>query len=204
MVHGSLRSLPLQLGTLIGLGLGLILGVGLSHGTECSTNVSEYAIDIWQLEQGLPHISVTSIAQTPDGYLWVGTFNGLARFDGVRFTIFTDHNTPALDNSAITYLHTDAQGALWIVTHTGGLVRMAAGQFTTVLKDNAQLLLAGGDGSEDSPPRLVLRNRNGGWHTIEDNRVQPVDGLQAKDAPQFLFENTCLSWIAHRGAINHS
>ncbi len=204
MVHGSLRSLPLQLGTLIGLGLGLILGVGLSHGTECSTNVSEYAIDIWQLEQGLPHISVTSIAQTLDGYLWVGTFNGLARFDGVRFTIFTDHNTPALDNSAITYLHTDAQGALWIVTHTGGLVRMAAGQFTTVLKDNAQLLLAGGDGSEDSPPRLVLRNRDGIWHTIEDNRVQRVDGMQAKDAPQFLFENTCLSWIAHRGAINHS
>ena len=46
---------------------------------------SDYLIDVWRGESGLPSSSVTSIAQTPDGYLWIGTYNGLARFDGVRF-----------------------------------------------------------------------------------------------------------------------
>ena len=179
-------------------------GALVSWGSELVTHTGDYTIQNWQLEQGLPHISVTTIAQTPDGYLWVGTFNGLARFDGLRFTVFHEGNTPALGNSAITYLHTDEQGALWIVTLAGGLVRMAAGQFTVVLKENAQLLLGGADSSDGSGPQLLLRDRNGGWHSIENDRVLPADTRSTNVAPHFLFENTCLSWIAQRGAIQRS
>src|SRR5512137_2380204 len=67
-----------------------------ARGNEPLAHVGDYTIQNWQLEQGLPQISVTSIAQTPDGYLWVGTFNGLVRFDGVRFTVFHEGNTPTL------------------------------------------------------------------------------------------------------------
>ena len=50
--------------------------------------VPNYFTRTWQVEDGLPQNKVTAVVQTRDGYLWVGTYNGLARFDGVRFTVF--------------------------------------------------------------------------------------------------------------------
>ena len=51
---------------------------------------NEYVLRAWDMEDGLPHNSVSGIAQTPDGYLWLATREGLARFDGVRFTSFNN------------------------------------------------------------------------------------------------------------------
>src|ERR1051326_4200794 len=58
--------------------------------------LSEYTVRSWQTDEGLPHNLVRAITQTPDGYLWVGTRVGLAQFDGIHFTVFDSHNTPAL------------------------------------------------------------------------------------------------------------
>ena len=124
-------------GPVIGLGLGLLWGTLVSWGGELSTNTGDYSIENWQLEQGLPQISVTSIAQTPDGYLWLGTFNGLVRFDGVRFRVFDEGNTPNLGSSGIRQLEVDDQGALWILTMADTLVRMAAGEFTALPREDA-------------------------------------------------------------------
>src|ERR1044071_6007797 len=55
---------------------------------------SEFIVDFWQTDQGLPDNFITSMAQTPDGYIWVGTFNGLARFNGSEFVAFDSGNTP--------------------------------------------------------------------------------------------------------------
>jgi ligand-binding sensor domain-containing protein len=66
--------------------------------------ISQYLHDVWTTEQGLPQNSITSIVQTRDGYLWLGTFGGLARFDGVRFTVFTVGNTEGLTNNRIKFL----------------------------------------------------------------------------------------------------
>ncbi len=55
--------------------------------------ITQYGHDVWQIENGLPQNTVTSITQTRDGYIWVGTHEGLARFDGVRFKIFDKHNS---------------------------------------------------------------------------------------------------------------
>ena len=52
----------------------------------------DYLVDDWDTENNLPSSTVTSIAQTPDGYLWIGTYNGLARFDGARFVTFDPVN----------------------------------------------------------------------------------------------------------------
>ncbi len=89
----------------------------------------DYLVDVWDTEKDLPNSSVTSIAQTPDGYLWVGTFNGLARFDGLRFVTFHPGNTPALRNARIQELFLDARGTLWINTYRGGLTSYSAGAF---------------------------------------------------------------------------
>src|SRR5262245_24767489 len=85
---------------------------------------------VWQEQHGLPQASVLAIAPTRDGYIWVGTHEGVARFDGVRFTPFTTANTAALGNPMVDALLEDRAGNLWIATYGGGLTRFDHGHFT--------------------------------------------------------------------------
>ncbi len=77
---------------------------------------SEYLIQKWDTSGGLPHNTVRAIAQTSNGYLWLGTENGLARFDGVRFENFGRENTPVLQDPNVQFLQTDSGGTLWVGT----------------------------------------------------------------------------------------
>ena len=86
---------------------------------EPSLEPSQYVLDNWQIPEGLPQTSVQAIARTPDGYLWVGTQEGLARFDGVRFTVFDNSNDPAIPSKYITVLFVDRAGRLWVGTRSG-------------------------------------------------------------------------------------
>src|SRR6185295_4369246 len=63
---------------------------------DSQRDLSRYGHDVWLTENGLPQNTVHSIAQTSDGYIWIGTEAGLARFDGVTFTIFDKQNTPQM------------------------------------------------------------------------------------------------------------
>ena len=83
---------------------------------------AEYLIDSWETDQGLPENSATAMVQTPEGYLWFGTFNGLVRFDGIKFTVFDPSNTPELPSPGIVNLHLDASRRLWVSTYRGLVV----------------------------------------------------------------------------------
>ncbi len=85
----------------------------------------------WQDRDGLPQNTVQAIVQTRDGYLWLGTEDGLARFDGVKFTVFNRNNTPEVKNNYITALFESADGTLWIGTRGGGVIRFSGGKFET-------------------------------------------------------------------------
>jgi signal transduction histidine kinase/ligand-binding sensor domain-containing protein/CheY-like chemotaxis protein len=90
--------------------------------------VTQYRQDVWT--EGLPQFSIHHITQTPDGYLWLATQAGLARFNGQRFTVFDNRNTPELLTNTIWALRADRAGSLWIGTVTGGVVRYRDGRFT--------------------------------------------------------------------------
>ena len=92
---------------------------------------SEYIVDVWQTEQGLPDNFLNDIAQTPDGYIWVSTFNGLARFNGVEFVACDAANTPELPSSRIVDLDLDRKGRLWIRSEYGHLSLWWNGRFKT-------------------------------------------------------------------------
>jgi signal transduction histidine kinase/ligand-binding sensor domain-containing protein len=91
---------------------------------------SDYLTDVWTAENGLPYSSVTALNQTPDGYLWVGTYNGLARFNGIHFVTFDPANTPALTHARVRRLFVDAAGTLWINSYDGSLTTYRQGHFT--------------------------------------------------------------------------
>lgn len=112
----------------------LLIGSGTVLALDSRRDLSQFSHAVWLTENGLPQNTVHSIAQTMDGYIWIGTEEGLARFDGVRFTVFDKQNTPQLKSNYIRALLTDRQGALWIGT-AEGLVHMRAGKFTLFTTD---------------------------------------------------------------------
>jgi signal transduction histidine kinase/ligand-binding sensor domain-containing protein len=91
----------------------------------------EYSLSTIGIDAGLPHPTVTTTLQTRDGYLWVGTQGGLARFDGARFTTFQPSNTPALPTGTVRCLFEDAAGDLWAGLENG-VVRFHAGRFELI------------------------------------------------------------------------
>src|SRR5262249_56040250 len=96
-----------------------------------STALAQYRFDQWTADTGLPQNIITAIQQTPEGYLWVATLDGLTRFDGVRFTVFNKSNTPGLRSNRFICLYQDAAGDLWAGTEVGVVTRDHQGQFTT-------------------------------------------------------------------------
>lgn len=87
---------------------------------------SDYQLDKWSVDDGLPQISVLSLTQDHRGYLWVGTQNGIARFDGLRFTVF-DRTHGGVDTTLAAVAWTDREDAVWFGTPRGA-VRMKDGQ----------------------------------------------------------------------------
>ena len=99
-----------------------------------SSALAQYRFDSWTTENGLPNNWVMALRQTRDGYLWLTTADGVARFDGVNFWVFNKVNTPGLTTNWFSYraLWEDAQGNLWMGTHDGGVVRYHDGIFTSL------------------------------------------------------------------------
>src|SRR5882724_1700048 len=93
-------------------------------------SVTQYVQTTWTADQGLPSGRVLSIAQTPDGYLWIATMLGLVRFDGAQFKVFDTTTTRALKHDYIWTLFVDKDGALWVGTYGGGLARYKDGVFS--------------------------------------------------------------------------
>ncbi len=126
----------------------LVLFVATAAPTLATLNpaqdITQYIDKTWQADSGLPENSVLSVAQTADGYLWLGTEEGLVRFDGVRFTVFDKANTSGLGSNQIWALLVDRQQNLWIGTRGGGLTCLTQGRFrpiaSPVLPSNESIL----------------------------------------------------------------
>jgi signal transduction histidine kinase/ligand-binding sensor domain-containing protein len=104
--------------------LALILAV---IGAKARADDSPFVVDSWSVEEGLPDSEAISVLQGSDGYLWIGTQHGLVRFDGNRFTVFNQMNTPGLTSDRIVFLFQDNETNLWIGTESSGLEMIASG-----------------------------------------------------------------------------
>ena len=113
--------------------LGLVALLSALLGDPCRTSAQmadgRFSIDSWGTGQGLlPDDSVLAMTQTRDGYLWLGTLNGMVRFDGVRFSVFDESNTPKLPSIKIVRLFEDSRSNLWVGTDTAGAALIVQGR----------------------------------------------------------------------------
>lgn len=83
----------------------------------------------WNTQMGLPQGTVSAIVEDAFGFLWIGTFGGLVRFDGNQFEVFDQSRVPELLSNYISSLHFDREGTLWIGTAEGQLLHMRDGRF---------------------------------------------------------------------------
>ncbi len=130
-----------------------------------SAQPENYTTRVWQTQDGLPQETVQAVAQTPDGFLWIGTTGGLLRFDGSHFVTFDRGNTPAFKESSVFSLMTARDGTLWIGTEGGGLIRMREGRFRP---------FGPADGLMDGFVRCTLEDRRDGriWIGTDDGLFQ--------------------------------
>ncbi len=124
-----------------------------SPSLDPSKLLTQYGLDVWQSDQGLPQNSVNAILQTHDGYLWFGTQEGLVKFNGIDFMVFDKRNTPELRSNYIWTLYEDSHNSLWVGTNGGGVSRLSNNSWTTytteqgLASDVVQALLEDAEGS---------------------------------------------------------
>jgi ligand-binding sensor domain-containing protein/two-component sensor histidine kinase len=107
-------------------------------GLDPDRDIGQYSHRAWTKRDGLPQNSVLSIAQTPDGYLWFGTMEGLVRFDGTSFSTLNTRNTPQLGSNYVLCLLVDHSGTLWVGTNGAGLLRLRNGEIKHAIEPTDQ------------------------------------------------------------------
>ena len=140
--------------------------------------LTQYSTSSWTQQQGLPQDTVRTITQTTDGYLWVGTDEGLARFDGYDFTIFNrDHGD--LPSNSITVLASGTDGSLWIGQNSG-LTRYRDRHFRTYTRK---------DGLPDDAISALFEDHSGNLWIVAGGNLTRFDGatftnyLRGRDIP---------------------
>jgi ligand-binding sensor domain-containing protein/signal transduction histidine kinase len=98
------------------------------HPLDPAVSPGNYVLDRWSSDDGLPQNFVTALLQTRDGFLWLGTQEGVVRFDGVRFDPFREDELAALGARQVLALAEGGDGSLWIGSYGGGLVRFRDGR----------------------------------------------------------------------------
>jgi len=161
-----------------------------------------HIIRTWQTEDGLPQNTITTLLQSHDGYLWIGTYNGLARFDGVQFTVFNNSKRPELPNDRITSLFEGDDGTLWIGHATGEITSYKNGRFT------AQKLPMNWSGKKissvatDEDGDVWLLNEDGLLARLRDGFTLLPEGGIANKLVDMTRSPTGAIWVARDGRVS--
>lgn len=167
--------------------------------------ITQYVHDIWTTDNGLPENTVNSILRTRDGYIWIATWDGLARFDGVRFTVFNKNNTPILGNNLFWVLFEGRDDTLWIGTLGAGLYAVNNGhwrRFTTDegLSNDTIMSL-----HEDRYGNLWIGTLRGGLNKLKDGKFTNYttkEGLSSEAVLSIYEDRKANLWIGTGRGLN--
>jgi ligand-binding sensor domain-containing protein/signal transduction histidine kinase/CheY-like chemotaxis protein len=131
-------------------------------------SITQYLHTVWRSDDGLPQNSIQALLRTRDGYLWIGTQEGLVRFNGLEFKVFNKATTDAIRHNDIRALYEDRSGVLWIGTFGGGIVRYEDGQFKNYSVHH---------GLSNNSITCILQDQRGNlWVGTNDGLNEFVDG----------------------------
>ncbi|HEY0014684.1 MAG TPA: two-component regulator propeller domain-containing protein [Longimicrobium sp.] len=136
----------------------------------------------WGTEQGLPSNIALDIAQTRDGYLWLASYEGIVRFDGVSFRVFNESDIPGLGRASFWQVAVDSAGTLWAASERDGLVRYAGGRWTIfrmrdgLKSDKVTSLLPDTGG-------VLWVGTRGGVSRVRNGRVEPLPAPAGMEEP---------------------
>jgi len=137
-------------------------------GLDPQKKVTQYALNTWKTERGLPNNTVLAIVHDHSGYLWLGTAEGLVRFDGVDFTVFNSINTAAFRDDMVNSLYLDRRGVLWIGTWYGKLLSLEGKKFKNHLLDGNISGVPVFSFAEDGTGKLWLGTTDGLFYHATD------------------------------------
>jgi signal transduction histidine kinase/ligand-binding sensor domain-containing protein/DNA-binding response OmpR family regulator len=169
--------------------------------------IQGYGHQAWQAPEGLPQDSVQTILQTRDGFLWVGTERGLARFDGLRFDVFKSTNTGGIKINYIEVLFESRDATLWIGTRDSGLLGMKNGKFTLYPTAN----VPGGEDvtsiQQDRDGSMWIGFKSGGLGHLTDGKLTVLTtkrGLSSNAIEALLSAADGTLWVAtDDGGLDH-
>ena len=151
----------------------LLLGPVLAAALDPSRALTQYRLDAWTPRNGLPVTSVLCLLQDRAGYLWIGTQNGLSRFDGVAFRTFQIEDTPALASNYISALFEDRRGRIWAGTDAGDLSYFEGEAFVAIPREGALRGQVAGF-AESAGGDLFIAFRGAGLRRLDGQRLAPV------------------------------
>jgi signal transduction histidine kinase/ligand-binding sensor domain-containing protein len=150
----------------------LVLGLmGILWGRAAAED-SGFLVTNWRNEDGLPHSIINAVIQTQDGYLWIGTYVGLVRFDGVRFVHYTPSNMPELGDGRVANLFKGRAGTLWIALESGRLLAWQDGAVRVHPTDGAALLAPVATMLEDAAGTIWLQTFSGQFGRLTTDGVE--------------------------------
>ncbi|MCP5051854.1 MAG: response regulator [bacterium] len=182
----------------------MILVTSAVYPLDPAKSISQYVHKNWGLEDGLPQLTVQAIIQTRDGYLWLGTEEGLVRFDGISFNVYNTKNVEQFTRKWINALCEDREGNLWIGTFGGGLTRMKEGKFTTYTTRDGVAHDAVTTIYEDRDGRLWI-GTNGGLSFLEQdkfNTYTEAEGLSDNRVRTIYEDRAGNLWIGTKEGLN--
>lgn len=154
----------------------------------------DYVRDNWSVENGLPQISVLTITQDSTGYIWLGTQNGIARFDGVRFNVY-DRRATGVDTTMATVSYTDRAGKPWFGT-AHGVLRVNHGKFELLRAGNGNAAV---QGIAESADGSMLFATSLGVMRLHDSALEPAM-LEGERTCSLLRDGETL-WVGQTGVL---
>src|SRR5205807_3212648 len=193
-----------------GLPAGVILLLASMPPSEARAASSDWFYRPWQSDDGLPNNTVFGLAQTADGYLWIGTASGLARFDGIHFEDFSPTNFVAPPNRGTMVMLRGRDGGLRLAMDRGAVVWLEGGESRALAAGTDLPNLIPNGLAEDAEGGLWIAYRGGAVCRIKESKVVSFtarDGLPAgPDICALTSDNQGRIWFAkagHLGAVRN-
>lgn len=112
------------------ISLNTVNSQGSSYSLDPKKQISQYICENWTTKDNLPSNSLLHLCQSKDGYIWISSYQGLIRFDGINFKVFNKKNINLFENDIIREIAVDQDGVLWITTQASGFLSYREGTFT--------------------------------------------------------------------------